>query len=149
MTIKYSFQNFNKDNMAKLLSKDLSISTKFTIETCNLLRNKDTKKAKKILDNIVNMKQAVPLLRFNKDVAHKPGIASGRYPVNIAKTLLKLINNVEANAQFKGLNTNNLQIIHIAAHKASEPFHFGRHRRRKMKRTHVEIVVKESNKDKK
>ena len=34
-------------------------------------------------------------------------------------------------------------IIHICAHRAARPWHYGRQRRRKTKRTNVEVVVKE------
>ncbi len=56
---------------------------------------------------------------------------------------MNLINNVEANAQFKGLNAANLIITHINANKASNVMHFGRKRSRRAKRTNVEIVVQE------
>ena len=37
----------------------------------------------------------------------------------------------------------------MAAHKASAPWHYGRQRRRKMKRTHIEIVIGEKETKKK
>ena len=57
--------------------------------------------------------------------------------------IIKLMEDVEANAQFKGLNTSNLVIAHISAHKAGKAWHYGRKSRRKMKRTTIEIVVEE------
>ena len=49
----------------------------------------------------------------------------------------------EANAQFKGLNTGKLIISQIIANKASRPWRYGRKRRRRMKRTTVEVIVRE------
>ena len=42
----------------------------------------------------------------------------------------------------KAIDGNDV-IVHLAAHKASSPYHFGRQSRRQMKRTHVELVLKE------
>ena len=67
----------------------------------------------------------------------------GKYPVKAAGIIKKLLESVESNAQFKGLNTSNLIIKHIKADFASRPWHFGRQRRRKMKRTNIEVVVEE------
>ncbi|MBT3463440.1 hypothetical protein HN451_00510, partial [archaeon] len=63
--------------------------------------------------------------------------------------ILKIIKSAESNALNKGLNTNDLVITHICAHKASTPYHSGRQRRRKMKRSHIEVVVKEQKVEKK
>ena len=144
MANKYAIQDFNKELMAKALGRSLPISTKQSIEICNFLRNKTTLKAKKQLELVINKKLAIPFKRFNKDIAHRKGnIASGKFPEKASKHFLKLIENAEKNAQNKNLDTTTLLIKHICAHKASTPWHFGRHRRRKMKRTHVEIVVEE------
>lgn len=144
MTSSYSIQDYNKDHMARVLGKDLAISAKKSIEVCNFLRNKNTKQAKLILADVIAMKQAVPFKRFKMEIPHRsPGLGPGKYPIKVAKEFLRLIKEVEANAQNKGLDTNNLIFKTLVANKASRPFHFGRQRRTKMKRTHVEIVVQE------
>jgi outer membrane biosynthesis protein TonB len=56
----------------------------------------------------------------------------------------KLLETVEANAQFKGLNTSDLKIVHISANNAGNVWRYGRFRRRKMKRTDIEVVEEES-----
>ena len=76
-------------------------------------------------------------------------MASGAFPVKASTAILKVINNAEANAQEKGLNSELLKIIHICAHKASTPMHGGRQRRSVFKRSHVEIVLAEVSKKKK
>jgi hypothetical protein len=70
-------------------------------------------------------------------------MAAGRFPVKAASYVLKLIEAVEANGQYKGLNTANLVITHICCHRSARAWHYGRHRGRKMKRTSVELVVQE------
>lgn len=138
------------ENIAKAIGRDLSISTKFAIEISNYIRGKNTQKAKKILEEVLKMKKSIPYTRFNKDRGHKAGnVAAGGYPINASKEMLKLIKAVEANAQNKGLDTNSLFIKTIIANRASAPWRPGRHRRRKMKRTHVEIIVEEKESKKK
>ncbi len=132
----------NTENTAKASAVDLHISTKHSIEICNHIRKKSLEKAKATLKRVIAQKEAIPFKRFNSDVGHKPGkIAAGRYPLNASKAILQLLNDVEANAQSKGLSTSDLTILKLCANKASTPWRHGRKRRRKSKRTHLEIVV--------
>ena len=130
-------------DIAKASATSLPISTKQSIEVCNFIRNKKLEKAKAILERVLEKKEAIPFKRFGSDTGHKKGkIGTGRYPQKTAEEILKLLNSVEANAQDKGLNTDDLKIIQLIANKASTPWRFGRKRRRKSKRTHIEIIVK-------
>ncbi|PLW80263.1 50S ribosomal protein L22 [Candidatus Woesearchaeota archaeon] len=141
----YSKNEYDEKSMARALGKDLSISTKVSIEMCKYLRNKSTKRAKQILSRVLEKKEAIPFTRFNWDMGHKPGdMGPGRYPQKASEELLALIKSVEANASSKGLSVDNLVISHLVAQKASRPWHYGRQRRRQMKRTHIEIMVKEA-----
>lgn len=142
MKTNYSFKNTN-DNMAKAYGRDLSISTKHSVEICNRLRGKQLDKAKSMLEKVIAMEQPIKMTRHVGDLGHKRGIGPGRYPVNAAKGILAILKSAESNALNKGLSTADLQIIHVAAHRAARPWHYGRQRRRKMKRTHIEIVLSE------
>jgi large subunit ribosomal protein L22 len=138
---KYSVED--TENTAKAAGLSLSISMKDSVEICNFIRGKNLKKSVETLKQIAEKKRALPLRRFNQNRGHKPGIGPGAYPVNTCNEIIKILENAEANAQFKGLNTTHLIINHIRAHKAATPYHAGRQRRRKMKRTNVEVVVSE------
>lgn len=142
MTTHYALQKF-PENYATAMGKDLPISTKQSIEICKYIRGKSLQRAKKILEEVMEEKQPIPFTRFTTDLGHKPGIGSGRYPYKASMAILSLLKSVEANAQVKGLSTNNLVIYHISANKASTPWRYGRKRRVKAKRTHVEVVVAE------
>jgi large subunit ribosomal protein L22 len=145
----YSAKNYNKESMARICGRSLPISFKQSIEVCDFIRNKNVSYAKNVLSRVIDHKQAIPFRKFNMDVGHKKNMMAGRYPKKTSMEILGLINSVEANAQFKGLNTANLVITHINANKASKVMHFGRKRSREAKRTHVEIVVQEMAVDKK
>ncbi len=132
------------ENVARVVGRDLGISTKYSIEICNLLRGKPLAKAKALLEEAAALQKPIPLKRFTNGPGHKRGnLASGRFIVKTASQILSLLNSAEANARNKGLNTKNLVIASILAQKASTPLHYGRQRRRLMKRTHVEVVVQE------
>ena len=143
MVDNYSAKGYDKENMARAIGRSLPISFKQSIEICNFIRNKNVNYAKDTLNNVASGSQAMPFRQFNKGVGHKKNIAAGRYPKKASIGILNLINSVEANAQFKGLNTANLVITHINANKASNVMHSGRKRSRRSKRTNVEIVVQE------
>lgn len=130
------------EHSATAKSLDLSISTKHSIEISRSLRYKSTTLAKRILEDAINLKKAIPFRKFKKDMGHKRGMAAGRYPQKAAREFMRLIKSVEANAQSKGLNVGNLKITKIISNLASIPATGGR-RRTGTKRTHLEIEVKE------
>ncbi|MBI2650443.1 50S ribosomal protein L22 [Candidatus Woesearchaeota archaeon] len=139
----YTSKNYNREHMARAIGMALPISFKQSVEICRFIKNKNISNAKEMLQDVVSGKRAVPFKKFDFDLGHKKKIGPGRYPQKASKEFIRLIGNVEANAQFKGLNTSNLIIAHISAHKAGKTWHFGRKSRRRMKRTNVEIVVEE------
>ncbi|MBW2968450.1 50S ribosomal protein L22 [Candidatus Woesearchaeota archaeon] len=142
---KYAFQGYNPETMARAAGRDIAISTKQAIEISNYLRHKKLILAKQLMEAVTEKKHAVPFKRFTNGVGHRRGkIASGRYPVKAAKAILKLLESAETNAQGKGLNTKDLEVFHICAHRAHAPVHYGRHGGREFKRSHVEIVLKET-----
>lgn len=136
-------KKYDKENMARVVGRSLPISTKFSVEICNFVRNKNTSEAKEILQRVIEGKQAIPFKRFKRELSHKRKIGPARYPKKIAVEIIKLLETVEANTQFKGISTSDLYITHICAHLASRPWRYGRQRRRKAKRTHIEIIVQE------
>jgi large subunit ribosomal protein L22 len=146
---KYAFQAFNEELMARAIGRDAAISSKQSIEISNYLRHRKLVQAKRLLEEVIEKKRPIPFRRFTNALGHKPGkLTSGRYPIKASRVFLKLLEAVEANAQTKGLNSNELEIIHICAHKAHNPVHYGRHHGREFKRTHIEVVVQETTKKK-
>ena len=113
--MKYAFKQEEKTARAALL--DMSISTKDSIEICNKLRKMNLEKATAFLGRVVLKQEAVPFRRFTNGAGHKPGIGSGKYPINASKTFLSLLNLARANAVDKGLS-DDLKISLILAQKA-------------------------------
>ncbi len=137
---------YNKEHMAKVLGRSLSISTKHSIEIANQIRKKNLNKAKSFLRDVIAFKRPLPIRIYKRDVPHQTKVGPGRFPQKASQEILSLLENVEANAQFKGLNTSDLIISKIVVNKAAKQWHYGRKRRRKMKRTNIEIIVEERKK---
>jgi large subunit ribosomal protein L22 len=69
------------------------------------------------LEDVIAKKRAVPFKNHKKKVAHKrlEKWYAGRYPEKAAKHILKVLQNLDANAEYKGLEKENLVIIHAQA----------------------------------
>ena len=132
--------NEKNDQVALARARNLSISTKHSVEISRNLRYKNTAFAKKYLEAVVNYDRPVSFKRHVRNVGHKSGMSSGRYPVKAASEFLKLMLSVEANAQFKGMDISNLKITKLMANQASLPRTGGR-QRYGTKRTHIDVEV--------
>lgn len=146
--MKTAYPKYDKENMARVLSTDLPISVRHSIELCRYIKGRNTKKVIALLQKILDHEIALPLIKYNAKIPHKPGMSAGAYPKNATTCFIGLIKSVEANAQDKGLNTDSLRIIHASANRGPKVYHSGRHTGRTRKITHVEIVVKEEEKSK-
>ena len=118
---KYSIQGLDPDRTAIASGRDLRISPKATREICNYIKGMRLEKAKDVLQEVIELKRPIPYRRHRKKVAHRKGAQgfdAGRFPQKAAGQVLKVLEQVEANAEFKGLYTDRLKIIHIAAQRA-------------------------------
>jgi large subunit ribosomal protein L22 len=143
MEYSYALQNYDNEHMARAVGRALPVSRKASIEIGNTIRHKTVARAKTILKEVISMKAPIKFTRFTNGAGHKPGMASGKYPQKAAEHILALVEAVESNAQFKGLNTSNLIITHFAVQFGGNAWKYGRQKRRKAKRTNIEIAVAE------
>ena len=125
------------------------ISTKFAREVATAIRGMKLSEAKDYLQRVLKHKDWIPVRRYNKKVAHrrgvKDGIKTGRFMDKTVSYFLKLIRNVESNAEAEGIDAQNARIIHIWVGKGYRRLKRqpgGRYRIRRAKSTHVEMVVK-------
>lgn len=150
--INYAFKDDDKAKTAKAIGRGLTISPKHSLEICRELRGMELEKAKVYLEEVIQMKKAVPFKRHNKKVAHRKelkGWPSGRYPVKAAEHILKVLENAEANAEYKGLDSENLKITHISSHRGMvirgwTPRAFGRASPFNTPTTHIQILLGEA-----
>ncbi len=148
---KYSIQGLDPDRTAIASGRDLRVSHKAAREICHYVRGMRLEKAKDVLQEVAELKRPVPYRRHKKKVAHRKGVEgfdAGRYPKKAAEAILKILDQVGANAEFKGLYSDRLKIIHIASHKGRVirnyiPRAFGRSSPYFNYLTHVEVAVEE------
>ena len=132
-----------EEGMACASGKNIRASYKWCIQIAKVIRGKKVERAKVQLNEAINLQKAIPITRFHRDVGHKTKIGPGRYAVNACIAVLKILENAETNAKFKGLNATSLIVYHASAKQGSGSWHYGRKRRRLVKQCHFEIVLKE------
>lgn len=149
----YAIKLNDESNIAKAVIKEVPVHPKVMTEVARAIKGMQLQKAKDYLNNVIAMKEAVPFRRYNKKVSHKRGLSerwkwpSGRYPVKAARYMLRLLENVENNAENKGLETERLVIFHIDVTKGltlKRAFlrAFGRADLIKKVRSNVEVMVR-------
>ncbi len=154
MKKNYNYKDKEGEKTAKARLSNAPLSLKFSTEFGRELKGMKTKKAIAFLERIIEEKDFLPLKKYHGKVAHrkgeaKSGVKSGRYPKNTTKELIKLIKNVEANADAKGMDKENLIILHMhACQGLKRIFHQAKGKiggkARIHKSTNVEITVREN-----
>ncbi|MFV9630099.1 MAG: 50S ribosomal protein L22 [Methanosarcinales archaeon] len=115
--IQYSVQT-DPETTSKAIGHELHISPKHSREICRAIKGMRTGHARKYLDNVVALKQAVPFKRHNDSMGHRKGpMAAGRYPQKAAKEFIKILINAQANAEYKGIEPEDMKIAHVATKK--------------------------------
>ncbi|MBM3303946.1 MAG: 50S ribosomal protein L22 [Candidatus Aenigmarchaeota archaeon] len=118
----------NDKKSAKVLGRGLPISTKDSVAICRRLSGMNLRKGKEFLLGMLSEKRSI----------------DGRFHTKAALEIMGLLNSAESNAEFKGLNPDNM-IISASAHEGYtfyRPRRFKMHGRRK-KVTHVQVVLQE------
>jgi large subunit ribosomal protein L22 len=148
----YSYnKKFDEERTVRATGKEMRISFKDSVEICREINGKRLSFAKKFLSDVVEFERAVPYKRFKKGLAHRRGLfkaCSGAYPQKAATHILKLLENSEANAEFKGLDTERLFVKHIQAKKGRVlkgfiPRAHGRATPHNTTTTHIEVWLDE------
>ncbi len=144
----YSFQNFEKTKHVRASSREIDISHKHATEVCAAIRGLYLNKAKEYLENVVALKQPVPYRQHKNEVAHRSELQdfpAGRYPVKASREFLRLLDNLEANAEYKGMDLDRLAIIHASSYpgvkiKRFQQRAFGRNSAKYDTLVHIELV---------
>ncbi len=133
---------------AKAMIKEAPVSTKWAREVGRYIKGRRLRDAIALLQRVLEHKEWIPLKRYNKKVGHRrgtrEGIKQGRYLDKTVKYFLKLLRNVEANAEQQGLDIDKVRIVHIWIGKGFRRIRRqpkGRWRLRRSKSTHIEVIV--------
>ncbi|MBD3261829.1 MAG: 50S ribosomal protein L22 [Candidatus Altiarchaeales archaeon] len=119
MKINYSKKEVDGSTSVSAQGRDMNISFKDAVVLSDFLRGKTLSSALKQLDAVVEKKLPVPYRRFNTGIGHRKGGQAkvGKYPVKAAQHFKDVLRNLEGNAEYKGLEAEDLKIIHIQALK--------------------------------
>ncbi len=147
----YSITGLDPDKTVKASGRDLRVSHKATREVCKTIKGMKLDEAKDFLQKVVLKRKPVPFRRFEKKAGHRHGLEkayAGRYPVKAAQKVLEVLEGAEANAEYKGLNVEKLQIIHASAYPGMKikryiPRAFGRASPRFETLCHIELVLEQ------
>ncbi len=148
----YSYQNYEKSRHVRASLRDKSISPKHAREISIAINGKSIEKAREFLEDVISKEIAVPYRRYNNEVAHRSnirdGFSAGRFPYKASNEFLKLLDNLESNAEYKGMDLDRLKIISIVVHKGTKlkrftPRAMGRASPKYDTLVHVEMVAME------
>ena len=139
------------ETVARGKANELPISPKHAMEIARFIRNKKTGEAVAYLEEVISAKKAIPFRKYNRKVAQKRGLSgwdAGRYPRKASLAYVRLIHSVTKNAEYLGLDTGNLRIIHAAANRGRGfegmfPRAMGRATPKRRETVNIEIVVQE------
>lgn len=147
----YSFEGYDPVLHVRASGREVDVSPKATREVCLAIKGKTVGAAKDFLEAVASKRRPIAFRRHKKKAAHRrglPGFHAGAYPTKAAKKLLEVLNNLEANADFRGMDTERLRIIHASAHRgrnvrAFTPRAFGRASPSFNCLVHIELVGRE------
>ncbi len=146
----YAFQNYDSTRHVRAALREKPISHKHAREIAVQIKGMSIEKARDYLQRVLHKKSAVPFRRFKNQVGHRsdPGMMSGRYPQKTAKEFIKVLDNLESNAEYKGMDLDRLRIVNATVHKGVSvkrfiPRAMGRATPKNDVLTHVELVAQE------
>ncbi len=117
-----------KEQIVKALGYEYRISWKKAVEVARFIKGFTLKQAQWYLNKVVKLELPIPIKRFIKKQAHHTtpwrGWPVAKWPVKVAKAFLEVLENLENNAVYKGLNVDNIVIVHAATHKGRKIWNY-------------------------
>lgn len=147
---EYSNQVTGKD-IARGRVNEAPISPKHAIEIADFIKGMKLDDASAYLQSVLALEKPIPFKRFNRDVPHRKGLVgwdAGRYPQKASRVYLRLLNNVRKNAEYNGLEGEQLRIVHVSANRGIRrrsfmPRAMGRATPKDRQTVNIEMVVRE------
>ena len=143
---EYSVKELDEARTVKASLREIDVSPKWSREVCKAIVGLTIPEARRLMEDVIAMKRMIPYRRYKKKRAHHAQTKGpGGYPVKVARHMLKLLDSLEANAEFKGFDPDEVVIVHAAAHKARRlrkfmPKAFGRATPYDKQLVHIEVI---------
>ncbi len=144
----YTYREQSGVTVARARGVEVPISPKKTYEVLNAIRGLPVERARSVLTEAIEMRQAIPFRRYNQETAHHRGSGPGRFAVKVCRNVLKILESAEGNAEYEGLDADRL-FVKVAAsargriRKATMPRAHGRATAWNEQTTNIEIVLAE------
>ena len=146
----YAFQNYDATRHVRSSVREKDMSHKPAREVAVAIKGLSIEKARDYLQAVIGKQRAISFGRYKNQVGHRsdPGMMSGRYPQKTAKEFIKVLDNLESNAEYKGMDLDRLKIVNATVHKGVvvkrfTPRAMGRATAKNNVLTHVELVAQE------
>lgn len=142
-------QYTDPDKTAKAIGKEKPVSPKDSREICRMVRGKSVAVAIRMLEEVIDLKRPVPFGRYNTGVAHKIGVGPGRFPKKSAMAILEVIQSAKHNAEYKGLDSENMKVKVITANLGRTipghmPRAYGRSTPWNQQTVNIEVILEEA-----
>ena len=120
---RYASTPVNHAKSASSRGSYLRVSYKNTHETAEAFNGWIVDNALAYLDAVADKKRAIPFRKYAGSIGRASqgkefGVTKARWPVKSVKFVSDLLKNARANADAKGLNTENLVVSHIQVNQA-------------------------------
>ncbi len=147
----YSFEGFDPAVHVRASGREVDISPKAAREIALKIKGMLATDAIDHLELVTEKKMPIPFRRHKLKVGHRSelqGFPTGSYPVKAARAFIEVLQNLQGNAEFKGLDPERVQIVHAAgfggrAIKDYVPRAYGRSSPNFHILVHIELVGKE------
>ena len=123
--VRYSAEPDDAVKSSKARGAHLRTHFKHCREICHAIKGMRLSKTKKYLEDVLQFKAAVAFTKFTggcgRHAQGKQIKASGdkcKWPQKATQIILDLVKNAEANAEMKGLDTDNMVVSHAQANRA-------------------------------
>jgi large subunit ribosomal protein L22 len=144
----YSVKEVDPERSVRCSGRELRISPKAASEICRAIRGMRLDDAKRLLEDVKSKKRPIAYRRYKKEVAHKSHSErwhAGRYPAKAASKILGLLEELQSNAEYKGLDVDRLRIVHAASQRGMKtrnyiPRAVGRSSPSLNVLTHIELI---------
>jgi large subunit ribosomal protein L22 len=149
----YAFQSYDKTKHVRASIREKDISHKHAREIAVAIKGRSIEKARELLENVISRREAIPYRRYNNEVAHRSnirdGFFAGRFPKKAASEFLRILDNLESNAEYKGMDLDRLRIVSAAVHQGTklkrfQPRAMGRSSPKFDTLVHVEVIAQEA-----
>jgi large subunit ribosomal protein L22 len=122
MGISYSV-DADPDTTAKAMLRERQMSHKHSKAIAREIKGETAGDAVSYLEAVIAGERSVPFRQHNSGVGHRKDIDgwdAGRFPEKASEAFLDLLENVIGNAENQGFDGEEMEILHVAAHKVGE-----------------------------